>query len=213
MSSVQFGIITSIMPPGGWSYPQALSNGQTVKLQGFTFEMLLDNMVDFRRRHHELCGGMAKATIEEARSDLKIYLCSHYRQNCADSPTSPMITASTGIGIGRSYQTPIDRAGDWLAKIGHLRLEKVDPALAAHRAQICASCPHNVRWATPCAPCNDAISIRIQNAKGSLATPYDRNLMVCRIWGHTNEVAVWLVDTQSQNSGQQSPQVCWHNEK
>lgn len=200
------------MPPGGWNYPQVLSNGQTVKLQGFTFEMLLDNMLDFRRRHHELCGGMAKATIEEVRRDLKIYLCSHYRQNCADSPSSPTITATTGIGIARSYQTPIDRAGDWLAKIGHLRLEKVDPALASHRAQICAACPHNVRWATPCAPCNDSIAVRIQNAKGSLATPYDRNLMVCRLYGHTNEVAVWLADTHAQSS-QQPPEVCWHNKK
>jgi hypothetical protein len=210
--AVEYGIITSVVPPQGWHYPQHISNGQSVRITGFSFEMLLDAMLDFRRRHPELCGGTANATIEMVRADLKHYLCTHFRQNCADSPTSPTITSGNGIGVpANRYQTPIDKAGDWLARIGHQRLEKVDPALAAHRAQICASCPQNVRWATPCAPCNDSILVRIQNAKGSLATPYDRNLQVCRIYGHTNEVAIWLADTHS-SSEQQPPPICWHNE-
>jgi len=212
--AVEYGIITSVMPPSGWHYPQKLSSGEEVRLTGFTFEMLLDAMLDFRRRHPELCGGSSNATIEMVRADLKHYLCSHFRQNCADSPMSPAITAGVGIGMptGQRYHTPIDRAGDWLARIGHQRLEKVDPALAAHRAQICASCPQNVRWATPCAPCNDSILVRIQNAKGSLATPYDRHLQVCRVYGHTNEVAVWLVDTNHLPTEQLPPPPCWHNE-
>jgi hypothetical protein len=218
--AVEYGIITSVVPPQGWHYPQQISDGQTVRITGFSFEMLLDAMLDFRRRHPELCGGMANATIERVRADLKDYLCTHFRQNCADSPTSPTITSGSGIGITKRYHSPIDKAaswladiegGNWLAQVGHHRLEKVDAALAAHRAQICASCPQNVRWATPCAPCNDSILVRIQNAKGSLATPYDRNLQVCRIYGHTNEVAVWLADTHS-SSEQQPPPICWHNE-
>jgi len=210
--AVQYGIITSVMPPSGWHYPQKLSNGEQVRLTGFTFEMLLEAMLDFRRRHPELVGGSSTATIETVRADLKHYLCSHFRQNCADSPASPAITASVGIGMTNVYRTPIDKAGDWLAHIGHHRLEKVDPALAAHRAQICAGCPHNVRWATPCGPCNDSILVRIQNAKGSLATPYDRQLQVCRIYGHTNEVAVWLADTMHLPTEQRPPSFCWHNE-
>ena len=206
--AVEYGIITSVVPPQGWHYPQQLSSGQNVKITGFSFEQLLSSMMDFRRRHPELCGGMAQATMEMCRTDLKRYLCEHFRQNCADAPTSPTITA--GIGMARTYHTPIDRAGDWLSRVGHMRLEKVDPALAAQRAHICASCPQNVRWATPCAPCNDAISVRIQNAKGSLATPYDRNLFVCRVYGHTNEVAVWLTDTHAAPQGNPPP-VCWHN--
>jgi hypothetical protein len=209
--AVEYGIITSVVPPQGWHYPQQLSSGQSVRITGFSFEMLLEAMVDFRRRHPELCGGTAQATIEVVRADLKHYLCSHFRQNCADSPTSPTITSGNGIGITSHYHSPIDRAGDWLARIGHHRIEKVDAALASHRAQICAQCPQNIRWATPCAPCNDSILVRIQNAKGSLATPYDRSLQVCRIYGHTNEVAVWLADTHS-SSEQQPPPVCWHNE-
>jgi hypothetical protein len=209
--AVEYGIITSVVPPQGWHYPQQISNGQNVRITGFSFEMLLDAMLDFRRRHPELCGGTAQATMEVVRADLKAYLCKHFRQNCADSPTSPTITSANGIGVTNRYQSPIDKAGDWLARIGHQRLERIDAALAAHRAQICASCPQNVRWATPCAPCNDSILVRIQNAKGSLATPYDRNLQVCRIYGHTNEVAVWLADTHS-SSEQQPPPICWHNE-
>jgi hypothetical protein len=205
----EYGIITSVMPPGGWHYPQLLDSGQSIRLTGFTFEMLLESMLDFRQRHPDLTGGSALATIEQVRKDLKDYLCAHFRQNCADSPSSPVTTAGGGIGVS-DYQRPIDRSGDWLAKIGKMRLEKVDAALAAHRAQVCAQCPQNVKWASSCAPCNDAISVRIQNAKGSAATPYDRNLFMCRCFGHVNEVAVWLVDTQS-SSEQKPPQVCWKN--
>jgi hypothetical protein len=205
--AVEYGIITSVVPPQGWHYPQVLSSGQTVQLKGFSFEQLLESMVDFRRRHHELCGGSRFATIESARADLKHYLCSHFRQNCADSPKSAAITARVGIGL-TDYQRPIDRAADWLAKISNEKLDKVDAALAAQRAQICAQCPQNVRWATPCGPCNDNVQVRVQNAKGSLQTPYDRSLFSCRIYGHVNEVAVWLTDTRSE-SEQKPPPVCW----
>jgi hypothetical protein len=205
--AVEYGIITSVVPPGSWHYPQVLSSGQTVKITGHSFEQLLTEMLDFRTRHIELCGGGQKATIESVRADLKTYFCAHFRQNCADSPTSPNITARVGIGI-TNYQRPIDRAADWLARIGHISIPRVDPALAAHRAHICAQCPQNVRWATPCGPCNENVSVRTQNAKGSVHTPYDRNLFSCRIYGHVNEVAVWLTDTHSV-SEQQPPAICW----
>jgi hypothetical protein len=203
--SVEYGIVTSIVMPGGWHFPQMLSSGQTVRINGFSFEQLLENMLDFRRRHLELCGGSEKARIEEVRADLKSYLCKHFKQNCADAPAA---TAYQGVGLTNAYARPIDKAGDWLAKLGHQRLEYVEAGLASERAQVCATCPQNVRWTTPCAPCNESVSIRIQNAKGSFRTPYDRSLFVCRIFGHTNEVAVWLADTHS-SSEQKPPAICW----
>jgi hypothetical protein len=205
--AVEYGIITSVVPPGSWHYPQVLSSGQTVKITTFSFEQLLKDMLDFRLRHLELCGGSEKATPESIRADLKTYYCTHFRQNCADSPASPAITARVGIGI-TNYQRPIDRAADWLASIGKLSIPKIDPALAAHRAQICAQCPQNVRWATPCGPCNDNVLVRVQNAKGSMYTPYDRSLFSCRIYGHENSVAIWLSDTHS-TSEQLPPANCW----
>jgi hypothetical protein len=205
--AVEYGVITSVVPPGGWSYPQVLSTGQTVKITSHSFEQLLADMLDFRRRHSELCGGATQATVEIVRADYKAYVCKHYRQNCADSPSGPAITARVGIGI-TNYQRPIDRATDWLARIGSLSIPKVDAALASHRAQICAQCHQNVHWQTPCGPCNDNVSVRTQNAKGSLRTPYDRSLAACRIYGHVNEVAIWLSDTHS-SSEQQPPAICW----
>jgi hypothetical protein len=207
--SVEFGIITSVVPPGGWHLPQVLSSGQTVRLIGFSFEQLLENILDFRRRHLDLCGS-ENATIEAVRRDVKAYFCAHFKQNCADAGQGPAFPARVGIGV-TNYQRPIDRAGNWLGAIGNMQLEKVDPALAAQRAHTCASCPMNVRFATPCGPCNDAVSVRIQNAKGSAYTPYDKNLFMCRIFGHSNEVAVWLADTHS-NSEQKPPAICWHNQ-
>jgi hypothetical protein len=201
--SVQFGIITSIMPPQGWHYPQLLSNGESVRLTGFTFEQLLENMTDFRRRHPELVGGAASADIEQIRKDLKAYLCSHFKQNCADARSNP--AGGAGIGLQRMYARPIDKAADWLATLQSR--EYVDPALAAQRAQICAQCPQNIHWQTPCGPCNDNVTVRVQNAKGSLRTPYDRSLFVCRVYGHVNEVAVWL-KAKSQSESK-PPSHCW----
>ena len=201
---VQYGIITSVMPPGGWHYPQILANGESIRLTGFTFEQLLESMTQFRRRHPELVGGAATADVEQVRQDLKKYLCSHFRQNCADARTTP--AGGGGIGVQRMYARPIDKAADWLASLQ--ARDFVDPALAAQRAHICATCRENVQWQTPCGPCNENVLVRIQQAKGSLRTPYDRNLFVCRTFGHVNEVAVWLTDTHS-TSDTAPPTCCW----
>lgn len=204
--SVEYGIVTSVVMPGGWHYPQALSTGQSVKITAFSFEELLSNMLDFRRNHMDLCGAES-ASIEAVRADLKTYLCAHFKQNCADAGGFlPAVTA--GIGVKPDYKRPIDRAGAWIAELGNTRTERVDYGLAGHRAQVCAQCPQNVRWATPCAPCNDNILVRIQQAKGSLYTPLDRQLFMCRLYGHINEVAVWLTDTHS-HSEEQPPPHCW----
>jgi len=204
--SVQWGIITSVVPPGNWHYQQKLTSEQTVKITAFSFEELLSNMLDFRLRHLELCGA-ASANIESVRADLKAYLCAHFRQNCADNSTPP--PDRPGIGNRADYQRPLDRAGTWIAQLGNQRVEKVDYALAGHRAQVCVQCPQNVRWQSPCAPCNDNILVRIQQAKGSLYTPLDRQLYMCRCFGHLNEVAVWLTDTHSA-SEHEPPDSCWN---
>lgn len=202
--SVEYGIVTSVVMPGGWHYQQALSTGQSVKITAFSFEELLSNMLDFRLRHLDLCGA-EKANIESVRIDLKAYLCAHFKQNCADSQTYTPVVAQA------HYRRPIDRAGDWLAKIGNTRTEKVDYALAGSRAQICAQCPFNVKWQTGCTSCNDNIAIRIQNANGSLYTPYDKRLHTCRAYGWANAVAVWLVDPMGA-AEHEPPAMCWAKE-
>lgn len=191
--------------PGGWHFPQIISNGLTVRITGFSFEQLLSNMLEFRLRHLDLCGGAAMARIEAVRADLKKYICAHYKQNCADAASAPV--ARVGIGV-TNYVTPINKASDWLGRIATMPLEHVDAALAAQRAQTCATCPMNVPWQTGCTSCNDNVQVRTQMAKGSLATPYDRRLFVCRLFGHHNEVAVWLKDTRSE-SRQTPPSICW----
>jgi hypothetical protein len=207
--SVEYGIITSVVMPGGWHYAQKISTGQTVEITAFSFEELLSNMLDFRLRHLELCGAPS-ANIEAVRKDLKDYLCANYRQNCADSPNIGSLPAASGPGIGNraDYDRPLDRAGQWIAELGNTRPERVDYALAGSRAQTCAQCPQNIRWKSPCQPCNDNILVRIQQAKGSLYTPLDSRLFMCRIFGHINEVAIWLPDTHS-SSENPPPSNCW----
>ena len=201
--SVQYGIVTAVMPPGGWHYPQKLSSGDTVKIEAFSFEEILETILDFRRRHMDLCGS-ENATIEKVRADLKQYMCANFRQNCADNSSVP---AQTGIHI-TNYKTPIDRTGSWLAELGHTRIERIDAGLASQRAQICCQCPQNVRWQTGCQSCNDNVAIRIQNANGSLYTPYDRRLQACRVYGWANAVAVWLADPVA-TAEHEPPAHCW----
>jgi hypothetical protein len=193
--------------PGGWNYPQPLSSGQTHKITAFSFEQLLKDMLDFRMRHLDLCGGAENATIERVRADLKKYICVHFRQNCGDYSGPPYANSRGGIGVS-NYVTPINRATNWLAAVANERNSYVDPALAAQRAQVCAQCPANIHWATPCGPCNQNVDVRTQQLKGSMATPYDRNLFVCRAYGHMNSVAVWLADTHSTPE-HAPPSHCW----
>ena len=201
--SVQWGIVTSVVPPGGWKYPQTLSTGQTVEVEAFGFEDLLKSILEFRQRHLDLCGA-ENATVEAVRRDLKDHFCRHFRQNCADSP-GPSYSA---IGVPSTYKRPIDRAGTWLAEIGNQRNEKVDYALAGTRAQICVQCPQNVKWQTGCQSCNDNVAIRIQNLNGSLTTPLDRRLLSCRVYGWVNAVAVWLANPTAQ-AEHEPPAHCW----
>jgi hypothetical protein len=205
--SVQWGIITSVVPPGNWHYPQLLASGQSVRITAFSFEQLLDNMLEFRRRHLELCGAES-ATIEQVRADLKDYFCKHYKQNCADAQSAPAEVRAGGIGI-TNYKTPIDKAANWIAQAAAQRHSLVDLSVAGVRAQTCAQCNQNVRWQTGCMPCNDNVLVRIQQFKGSnLRTPYDRQLHSCRVFGHLNEVAIWLTDTHS-TSANPPPAHCW----
>jgi hypothetical protein len=205
--AVEFGIITSVVPPGGWTYPQVLSSGQTIKIEGFSFEQLLEAMLDFRRRHLDLAGGAENANIEAVRRDLKAYFCAHFKANCADSPTVP--AQQQGIGLQNSYVRPIDRAANWLAKRAQARVDLVDMGLASNRAHVCAQCPQNVRWATSCAPCNDNVLVRAQQMKGNQRTQFDPQLFMCRVWGHINSVAVWMTDTQTTPE-HDAPANCWH---
>jgi hypothetical protein len=206
--SVEFGIITSVIPPQGWHFPQQLSSGQTHKITGFSFEQLLENMLEFRRRHLDLCGA-ENARIEAVRADLKAYLCAHFKQNCADSPGG--VPQASGIGtsiVQKDYNRPIDRAGSWLSEIALTRPELVDYGLSGHRAQICAQCPQNVRWKTSCAPCNETVEVRIQNLLGNLRTPYDDRLFMCRCYGWANAAAVWMKDPKS-TAIYPPPDHCW----
>lgn len=204
--AVEHGIITSVVPPGGWHYIQKLATGQTHKVIGFSFEQLLENILDFRRRHIELCGA-ENAYIEAVRADLKAYFCAHFRQNCADSPILPQ--TQMGIGISRSdYARPIDRAANWLAQTALQRPDLVDHGIAGERAQICAQCPSNIRWQTPCAPCNETVEVRLQNFKGNMRTAVDNRLFVCRIYGHPNSAAVWLKKPPSSPISP-PPAHCW----
>lgn len=192
------------MPPGGWHYPQLLSNGDTVRLTAFTFEQILETMREFRLRHLDLCGGAEIATIEAARADLKKYICAHFKQNCADATG----TYYAGAIVAQNYQPPVTRAANWLASVANERQERVDAALAAQRAQICAQCPQNVRWQSGCQPCNNNVEVRSQQLKGSMQTPYDRNLLVCRVYGWKNDVAVWLSLPRSEPE-HTIPSHCW----
>jgi hypothetical protein len=195
------------MPPSGWHYPQDLSTGQTHKITGFSLEELLANMLEFRTRHLELCGGAQAANIEAIRRDLKNYICSHFRQNCADAPTVP--AQQQGVGVANSYVRPIDRAANWLARRAQARVDLVDIGLANRRAEICAQCVQNIKWATSCSSCNDNVAVRTQQIKGNQRTQFDSRLFMCRVWGHINEVAVWLTDTQTTPE-HESPAHCWH---
>jgi hypothetical protein len=204
---VEFGMITSVVMPGGWHYPQTLSSGQEIRITAPSFEMLLESILEFRRRHMDLCGA-ENAEIGKVRRDLKDYICKNFRQNCADSRPAPANNIGIGISLVADYITPIDKAGNWLSEIEHHRLEHVDLGIAGYRAQICAQCPMNVRWQTGCAPCNENIEIRIQNLKGNMRTPYDPQLHLCRVFGHVNSVAIWLAETRSSSEGKVPPH-CW----
>lgn len=196
------------MPPGGWRFSQTLDNGSVFPIDAGTYPELETKVFNFRLANVEIIPS-GTATRESVRFDIRIFICSRFPDQCcgpiALTPAAPP-ESKTG-----SYTIPIHRLDDWFKKLSLAPLEWKDAAAANAAAVICASCPQNVQWRTGCAPCVESVQRRIVRYKGDRSTTLDPRLLSCRIFGHHNELAVWMSNTSS-TAKETPPENCWNKE-
>lgn len=208
--TVDWRVIEGVVCPGGWHYLQPLlNNPQPLKIEAITYQLLLNKVFKWRLEHLDLVpqGAVAMRRVER---DIKAYICTSFPHQCnpigrGTIIANPRMEAPPRV---RPITPLIHRIETWLATVCNRPFNPVDPVKAQQRARICMQCPQNVRWDSNCGPCNGNIKRRSLLLRGDLYLPQDPHLRGCRVFGHLNEVAVWLPDTRSIASDE-IPSICW----
>ncbi|HEX3445816.1 MAG TPA: hypothetical protein VHS80_13955 [Chthoniobacterales bacterium] len=200
-------VITSMVQPGGWHFIQPLESGQHQRIDGRTYDELVERVFQFRLQHIELVPS-GTATKERVEGDLLHWICTRWPRQCSGStgelPPSPASERRIG------YQRPANRVEDWFKLLATKNLEWVDQATAYKRAKICAACKLNQQWQTNCGPCNTNIRTKALLLRGSHKLGLEGNLRACLSFGWLNEISVWLVDGFNQPT-RALPPACWKN--
>lgn len=137
-------------------------------------------------------------------------ICSKFPEQCVGNwnipeRDHPSRDYSTG------YTAPIQRIEDWFKMISIKDIQWKDASRAFACADTCSTCPQNIGWKTDCKPCGEAINKRILRYKGDKMSPIDSQLRACRVFGHHNELAIWMKDPFSQpKAGEEVPEFCWN---
>lgn len=197
-----------MIPPGGWSFEQVVENSTPFKIEGQTYAQLEDKVFSFRLANVELIPS-GTATRESVRSDIRAFICPRFPTQCSDDWGIPLPKETPSQVTGTVYRMPIQRLEDWIKKLAFSEIQFNDASSAAVRASTCAECPQNIGWKTSCAPCVGSVSTRIARYKGDRHTPLDSKLQACRVFGHHNELAVWMSDTLS-TANDTPPPECWN---
>lgn len=198
-------VITSMVPPNGFHYLQPLETGQYQRIDGRSYEELIEKIFQFRLQQIELVPS-GTAIKERVEADYMHWVCSRWPRACTGAigelPPEPAREQKLG------YYRPTQRVEDWFKLLGTRQLEWVDQATAYRRAKICMECPLNQNWATNCGPCNQNIRTKALLLRGSHKLGLESQLRACLGFGWLNEIAVWLSDGFREAS-RTIPPKCW----
>jgi hypothetical protein len=200
------GIITGMVMPGGFHFPQKLTSGQIVRIEGQGYEELERRVLEFRLRQGSLVDPSG-CDLEVVRADLKNYICTNFPRNCTQTPRAAPAPTDAPI-IRRPFYPNIQRLSEWYARVAYRSLQFVDAAEANRRAAICAGCPQNCDFVGGCAPCNHQIERNALMVLGGRRVQNEPDLKACRVFGHHLPAAVWMRDPYSEPS-HEVPSFCW----
>lgn len=205
------GVQTDVTLPGGWAYPQALLDGQVVRVEGNRgYHDLVERILSFRLRQLDVVDP-ASASPTAVADDLRAYVCAHFPAWCAKPQgeyASPSTAPATPSNARSGYQTPIDRVLRWFSSSSPKTTTFVNPTEAARRADVCETCRFNTEWENGCGPCVSSVRHYALVLKGTRRVPSEERLGACRSFGHLNAVAVWIADPTGEPE-HAPPERCW----
>ena len=169
--------------------------------KGYIFDVLLDNCRAWRIANGIPVGIGFPREVEKACCESKPDHC----QPC-NSANQPRKLKFSDIMTGTSSMLSFMAAGSPLV-----------PALEAERrAGICAKCPYNVEFSTPCSGICSSLKKMVQAIVGGARTSHDDNLRSCWFCGCFLQSSVWVpLDLQlkplnaEQINNLQNVPNCW----
>lgn len=207
MTLAEYGIIVALKPTGGgWRYPQPFA-GKLVTIvpeqapvgrYGNFGDKLCAAVRLFRRQQ-----GLPEGDIE---SDVAEFIR-------RASPQNDYYRGKTPENIGkprlRELKPMIESIREWVDDMSLRKPAIVNPDEAIERAQVCISCPQNIRWQIKCAPCVAEVVSRGDNLRATMLFDYDDALLACRCHKMYLPAAVFIDRDNLSKRSDKAPENCW----
>jgi hypothetical protein len=197
----------SVVPPGGFIFDQALSDGSYARISGASLDQVLELILRYRQVNGMVLASGTVPTPEAVWADYNAQVCGKYPWLCTGVREPPPATVAGGSGSG-GWELLLLRMQRWLDSIRGSGIEWVEPKTAADRALVCANCPQNVAWETNCSSCNQTLTQGSAAVRGARRLGIDSFLKGCRAFGTLQEVAVWIRDPGGEKR-YEAPPPCW----
>lgn len=212
MSGPWNGLVSAVVPPGGWHYMQVLKDGRLFKIEAFEgWPELARHVLRFRLEQISIIDA-TRANPDAVEEDIKEYVCKNYPGSCLGG-WQPATADASAVSDGTSFKTfapMIQRIAEWIGRLGDEGFGFVPIQEADRRAAICAECRQNVRYETGCGPCVQELKQNTMRILAARKTRYDAKLMGCRKFGWFNRIACWLEVEKSDD--ETLPAHCWNKQ-
>jgi hypothetical protein len=195
----------SVVPPGGFIFDQALVDGSFTRIEGGSFDQVLERILAYRLANGMVLGESERALPQAVERDYNAQVCGKYPWLCTGVREG---VPAPGLEKGSAFELLITRISRWLSSLALEQVRWVDQKSAAERAQVCLGCPQNVFWETGCSPCNQQVRSGSSSLRGARRLALDSGLKGCRSFGTLQEVAVWM-ETPGGEAKYAAPPFCW----
>lgn len=192
----------TVIPPGGWHYPQIRKDGTTLKIESPSYPSLLEDVLRYRIDYD--------LDIGDVNQEVSDYICGLNPGQCKKSSSLVEIPKKKS----RTIPLLMDRIKEWLNKVTQTRRTQVNANKALKRIEVCAQCPQNVSWHVSCGPCNEKLERTLFLVRNGLEAGHKDQIQGrgCRILGICHRTAVWLDDPKiDEDLKAKAPKNCWLN--
>jgi hypothetical protein len=196
-----------VVPPGGFYFDQALSDGSYSRITGGSLDNVLELILKYRQLNGMVLPEGTVPTPEAVWADYHAWACAKWPWLCTGTAQLPPFTTERVSAVS-GWEMLVLRMQRWVDNLRRAPIEWVDQKRAIDRANICLGCPQNVFWETTCSSCNATLSQSAAAVRGVRRTGLESGLKGCRAYGTLQELAVWI-DNPGGDGRYQAPPFCW----
>lgn len=183
-----------IVPSGGWHY---IEDG--MRTDGTSYSDLIQKVLIWKLQ--------ARKSVHNVQNEVNAFIG-------LISPSSVLIRTPSQPHKQRREKTLADKVYNFACRVyDAFRPDKMSatPVEAERRAQICANCPYNLKYAFNCAACESETTRLLQAVRANRKTTRECSLNACERLGYDLNTAVWLENDQLGELSEDPhlPRNCW----